>query len=562
MTMPSGAQIALPATQVEELLRTIVKGLRAFQMYLPNNPIYQRAEQAIHEAFLPIWSATPSLTLSVVESDFVWEEQVVYHQPSRAESFAWMLYKDGMRVLTLRPGVEDGEMVRFLQVVTRARLLAADASDDLLTLLWEQEFSCIDYQFAEVIIDSGVVLDPQMEQLGPATAAAQPEVKEEVRADALDRPPGLIDLEDFDTTLYFLDEKEILDLKRQVDEEYSRDVRKAAHEALLDTFELQAATAVRDEVLSIFESLFPNLLTKGEFRTVAWLLREFRTIAGRVTVLEASQRKRLDAFQDRLSEPEILSQLLQSLEDAGTLPEDEGVGDVLSELHAGGLETMLVFLRDLKSPAIRQVLEASVDRLGGANVEAVLRIFESGSPPAIAGAIALCRRLRLQQAVPGLDRLLSHREAEIRVAAVEALEALGTPGALAALERALDDSDRTVRLAAVTAVTRSGSRGALRRLEAVVQGKGPRELERAERRQYFEAYAVLAGAPALPMLASLLQPGGLFKRGSTPEIRTCAAYAVAKLGTPEARAVLERVQNDKELAVRNAASRALREWPA
>jgi hypothetical protein len=53
--IPTGAELALPAQQVEELIRTIVKGLRAFQMYLPNNPIYQRAEQGIHDAFLPIW---------------------------------------------------------------------------------------------------------------------------------------------------------------------------------------------------------------------------------------------------------------------------------------------------------------------------------------------------------------------------------------------------------------------------------------------------------------------------------------------------------------------------
>jgi len=33
----------LPATQVAELINGLVKALRAFHMYLPNNPIYQRA---------------------------------------------------------------------------------------------------------------------------------------------------------------------------------------------------------------------------------------------------------------------------------------------------------------------------------------------------------------------------------------------------------------------------------------------------------------------------------------------------------------------------------------
>ncbi len=135
------APVVLPQQQVKELLRTLVKGLRAFQMYLPNNPIYQRAVGNVRAAFQPIWSAgVDRLVLQVVETDIVWEEQVVYHQPNKTESLAWSLFKDGMRVLTLFPGVEEEEIVRFLEMVQRSRTLQADAGDDLLTLLWEQEF--------------------------------------------------------------------------------------------------------------------------------------------------------------------------------------------------------------------------------------------------------------------------------------------------------------------------------------------------------------------------------------------------------------------------------------
>jgi HEAT repeat protein len=563
VTLPSGSELALPATQVEELIRTLVKGLRAFQMYLPNNPIYQRAEQAIHDAFLPVWSTTQQVVLSVVETDLVWEEQTVYHQPNKSESFAWMLYKDGLRLLTLRPGVENDEIIRFLQVVSRARLLSADAADDLLTLLWEQNFLSIEYQFTEIITDALAVLDPQMTDFGLGQdAAAQAAVQEQVRGEASVRLPGGLDSDDFDSTLYFLEEQETRTLRRQVDDEYARDSRRASLEALLDTFELQPASVVREEVLAIFEALFPNLLNRGEFRIVARLLREFRTIAQRVTVLEPPIREKLESFQGRLSEPAILSQLLQSLEEAATLPEDGDIGEVLGELHAEGLETMLTFLPTLKRPAIRQVLEASVDRLGTAHTEVVLGILADSESEALVGAVGLCRRLALQIAVPALERLVTHQDPVVRLGAVEALGAIGSVGALTALERALDDAERAVRLAAVNAVMGKGYRGALRRLEAVVLGRGPQELERAERRQFFEAYAVVAGEPALRVLSDILEPRGLFRRRESAETRTCAAYAIARLQSPEARAVLERIQQDKELAVRNAAARALRDWPA
>jgi len=562
VTIPTGSELALPATQVEELIRTIVKGLRAFQMYLPNNPVYQRAEQAIRDAFVPIWSSTQQLALTIVETDITWGEQVVYRQPSRHDSFAWILYKDGMRHLTIRPGVEDQELIRFLQVVTRARMLASDAGDDLLTLLWEQDFQCIEYQFAEIITDSLVVLDPQAVDLAmQQDATAQEAVRDEVRADAIDRA-GAVDVDDFDSTLYFLEESETATLRRQVEEEYTRDIRKAALAALLDTFETQPVTLVRSEILGILDGLFPNLLTRGEFRTVAELLREFRAMSQRVTVLDPAVRDHLLSFQIRLSEPTILSQLLQSLEESSVLPEDEDVGEVLGELHAEGLETMLTFIPALKRPAIRAILEASVDRLAAVNTDTLISILNNGNSGGLPGAVAVCRRLNLQIAVPALDRLVSHEDAVVRLGAVDALAQIGSAGAMAGLERAVDDSDRSVRIAALNAVTSNGYRAALRRLEAVVRGRGPNELERAERRQFFEAYAVVAGPAALPILLEILEPKRLFRRRGNSETRTCAAYAIARLQNPEARAVLERIQQDKDLPVRNAAVRALREWPA
>jgi len=132
---------------------------------------------------------------------------------------------------------------------------------------------------------------------------------------------------------------------------------------------------------------------------------------------------------------------------------------------------------------------------------------------------------------------------------------------MTALEPAIDDADRQVRVAAVTAVAKRAWAGGLRRLEAAVQGKGPTR-ERSEQRQVFEAYASVAGPPALETLRALLVPKGMFQRKSSTEVRTCAVYALGKLRTSEARMLVEDVQNDKELPVRHAATSLLREWPA
>lgn len=84
MTAGQALPQLLPASQVSELIQVMSKALRAFQMYMPNNPIYQRAIQNLRAAFLPVWAATDELVLSVGETELIWEEQVVYRQINKS----------------------------------------------------------------------------------------------------------------------------------------------------------------------------------------------------------------------------------------------------------------------------------------------------------------------------------------------------------------------------------------------------------------------------------------------------------------------------------------------
>ena len=185
--MASPAADLLPASQVTELVNGIMKAMRAFQMYLPNNPIHQRAADNLRAAFPPVWAVLDELVLQVRETELVWEDQVVYEQLQKSESFAWLLYKDGLRLLTLTRGVEADEIQRFLEVVNRARFLPPDASDDLLTLLWEQDFHRIQYQFSEPYADlAPPEAAPEAEEAPQAAAERQQAVQEE----APPRPAG------------------------------------------------------------------------------------------------------------------------------------------------------------------------------------------------------------------------------------------------------------------------------------------------------------------------------------------------------------------------------------
>jgi HEAT repeat protein len=552
----------LPVAHVTELMNSLVKALRAYHMYLPNNPIHQRATDNLRAAFASVWEALDELVLTVAETDFVWEDQVVYHQPNKSESIAWGVFKDGMRSLTIRRGAEADELPRFLDLINRARFLSPDAGDDLLTLLWEEEFQLIQYRFVEFFGEGGGSLPEKTGTYnmgGAETEAAAEQRHAQAEAEAPPRPKGVVDVEEFDSTLYFLDESEINTIAAEIQEEYRRDVRSSALSALFDLFELEQAQAIRDEIIGILEQLFPSFLNARDFRAAATIIRECRLLAQRAPGLVPAHAQRLDAFVGRLSEPAIVSQLVQSLDEAPGLATEAQVAEVLRELRASALEPILAWLPNLSSAPLRTLLEGVGDRLAEAHPAEMVRILRDPESPALVAVVAVCGRLNLHQTVPGLGETVGHADPAIRLASVQALAQLGTPAALALIDKALEDSDRNVRLAAVRVVSARGYKGAQRRVEAMVLGKAVKDMDLTEKMAFFEAYGAIAGQAALRPMSAILLPRGLLRMKEASDTRACAAIALGKIRTIEARDVLQRAADDKDLVVRNAVSRALRE---
>jgi hypothetical protein len=528
-------------------------------MYLPNNPIYQRAIQNVQAACPAIWASVEEIELRVLETEFMWEDQVVYRQSNKNESLTWSLFKDGMRAITLRRGVEASELPLLLSIINQARFLPPDAGDDLPTLLWAHEFEYIQFRFIDFFVGDGSGAVPQVsgeiKQDGVSPAARKAQVVEE----APPRAKSLIDIEEVDSTLYFLDDAEISYLAREVEEEYQRDVRGSALNILFDLVEVNTNNAVRQEIIRILERLFPNLLNAQDFRSAATVLRESKLLREKLGNLPPEQSERLSGLVAKLSEPAIVGQLLQSLDEASHLGVDAHAAEVLRELTGTALEPLVSWLPNLSSEPLRKMLEQVVDRLAHTYPNEVQRILKLPESAALLGMVEMCGRLGLHQAVPGLAEAMAHTDPAIRLATVQSLGLLGTPGALTVVDKAIDDTDRNVRLAAVRAAGTRGYKGALRRVEAVVLGKTLKDADLTEKMAFFEAYSAIAGVSAVKPLTAILLERKMFRMKEPPEIRACAAMALGRIKAPEARDVLQQALEDKELVVRNAVNRALRE---
>ena len=541
---------------VEEMLRLLSRAIRARLLYLENNPTYQKALDLLKGSFASIWAQTDELVFGITDTQVTWDGHAVVTEAEKtADALPWILYKDGLRELTLARGVESREIVDLVQVIAQVRKGGSD--DDLLTLLWELEFSHVRYRYVDVSFDTAVPIDPADET---RTKLVDPAAVREAPAEQL-LPAGVVSMDDFDSTLYFLDENEVQYLQRTIGEHYATDLRQNVVSILLDVFEQQTDPAIRDEVCQILDGMLVNLLTAGQLRAVAALLREANIAAARARDITPPQRELLLSLPNRMSEPQAVGQLLQSLDERSDLPPQADLNELFEQLRVSALGTIFGWLGRLGTPSVRTLLEAAADRLAAANTSELVRLLGSADRDVALEALRRAGSLKTAAAVPALARLLQHTDPAMRLGAVNALGEIGTAGALQNLDRGIDDEDREVRIAAVRALGQRTHRAAVQKIENALAGKRLQEGDLTEKMAFFEAYGALCGEPGVPMLDGLLNRKGLFGKRSDVEVRACAAMALGRIGTDSAVAALRRAASDKDILVRNAVSKALRGTP-
>jgi hypothetical protein len=545
---------SFPIIYVTDLLKYFVKAVRAHQLYLPNNPMHARSLESVREAFATLWQNTDELELQIVETQLMWEGRVVLDEQERtSDNVAWLLYKDGIRELKMLKGFEEEELGTLFDLLQRVRK-ATDDDDDLLTLMWEREFATLQYKYVDLTAEGG----PGVESMERAEQKEKILSPAQTEAGLQSTNSSIAKLDDFDSTLYFLDDREVEYLHGEIKREFSTDLRPAVIASLLDIFETHKDPTVREEICGLLDYFLLILLSTAQYRNAAYLLREAGVTANRAPDLLEPQKQRLTQLGELMSDPKPLGQLLQALEDSPLRAPQMELDELFGIFQPRALETILAWIGRTNNPQLRMLLEVAAGRLAAAHSAELIRLIGSDDEAVALEAIRRAAALKSPAAVPALGKMLTVGEADMRVAAVTALTEIGSAGAMQMLERALIDEDREVRIVAVRALGARNARAALPRVEAAIKGKDLRESNLTEKMAFFEAFGLLCGDRGIVLLDGMLHAKGFMGKRDDSEIRACAAMALGKIGSPKAMESLNRATSEKDVIVRNAVSRAIR----
>ena len=588
----------IDAPALRTLLQSWEKGLRTLSLYLPNNPVHQQTIDGLREGLSGLWQELPEFALAVSEAGLEWRAEMVLPIEDKSESLAWTLFRDGVRWICFSPGAEGEEIVTFLGLVQRARTLTDEDEDDLRTLLWSADFQFIRYKVAELEEIDG-------EPLGGTPAAdsapqlSSEQLREVLLGDMADQvkdgqedgqeggqeddqeggreggkdggdgqpsqppPKEVVNLAEYESTLYFLDEPEIDYLRDEIRREYEQNLNRNVLSTLFDIFEEQPDAGTRAEIISILGDILPHLLNSGDFHSVAYLISETQVVLGRTEGLLPEHRRLLAGLTLTFSRPEAVEQLLEALEMAPEASTDgteelEELEELFGHLTPAVLSTILKWHGRLSNEEVGATLERVVERMAEEQPSAVGAALGSSERVVVTEALRLVKGRALEEVADQLAGLVKHADVGVRNELVPALAAAPTSKTMRALVTLIEDPHSEVRTAAVKALAMRRFRGALPALERLVLGRELRSRDLTERRAFFEAYGIIAGEAGVSNLKEILHPRAFWK-STDSDTRACAAWALRHVISQSARGALQRATKDKDLVVRSAAMRALRQ---
>ncbi len=567
MPAPEGVETDEELLLARDTISAFIKAIKAFRFYPPDNPTLKGFSDQLFKKFQFFLNKYESFVIQVGEYDLSFKGKVLYENRDVKTSLSFSLYKDGLREIRFVKGLEEWEVQGIIDILKHSETIN-QLEDDFVTLMWEKDFLHISYLATdEFLEETPVVVPDNVDQFRknlifkPLAHHVEAQLAEEGSEDGtnldeilskvIEEPLPFVS----DRSVYFLTPDEVEGLRKDVESEVDPIFVFNVTDILFEILALEKEREPFQDAVNILIKVLDAFLTLGEFAKATELLKRVYIILKtyelqdwqiesiRKIILEAGEEVRI----------ERIGRILEREE--GRL---EDVNAYLLLLQKNSIKPMIKVLGELKNSKARRAFCDALSEIGKNAIELLTPFIDDRRWFLVRNIVYTLGRIGKEQSLPYIQKAFNHEDLRVRREAIQALGLIGGPKATGLLMKSLTDSDVRIRCMAAINLGKGGKKTGLIPLLEVVQSKDFYKREPTEIKAFFNAIGMVGSNEAIPVLQQLLERKSWFGRGKIDEIRIGAAGALATIGTPDAKAILEEGKNSKDETIRDACLQALR----
>ena len=552
-----------------DLIGYFIKTIKAYRFYPPDNPAIKGFKDQLFKKFQFFLSKYPIFKFQVGEYDLSFKGKVLYENRDTKASIAFLLYKDGIRELRFMKDIEDWEIQGLMEVIRGSENIN-ELEDDLVTLLWERDFTHISYLATDEFLEDAPILIPENIDQFRSKLVFKPlayNVQVDLQGEEGEEEPDLDKLLSQmsggpsirDRNVYFLTSDEVDRLRGEVESEIDPTFIFHIIDILFEILALEKEKEPYQEAADILGKVLDALVTISEFKKASELLKRLNIIL-KTYELSNWQIEAIYKLIQNAGDEVRIERIGRILEREEAIRLDE-VNEFLVLLQQNSIKPLIKVLGELKNSKTRRVVCDALSEIGKNSIEFFTPFMDDRRWYLVRNITYILGRIGKEKAIPYIQKAFNHEDIRVRREAVQALGLIGGPKAVSLLAKDLTDKDARIRAMAAINLGKIGKTIGLAALLEVVRSKDFQKKEAPEMKAFLDAIGMVGSNEALPVLQQLLERKSLFGIGKMEGVRGGAANALATIGTPEARAILEKGKDSREESVRNACLQALRFKP-
>lgn len=438
---------------VADILKTLTKTIKTFNVYPKDNPIYQKFATEMFEKFNAFFETNDELPVSIEQYSLFYKGNEVYHSEERIDNIPILLFADGLREIAFHKGITPEEIIDFIDILRFAPKSATSDEDDIVTLLWEKNIRNMSYTVVEDTVDDNLAVEEGLLQEDIAGEIISGNIGGSAEYSALATKPSapLLAAEP-------LTDEEIAAIKVDLSGIEEEPLLSSAVELFFDLLSNEKTTETFTEILLNLGKIIDLRMNKGNIKDTIEILKKLKEIS--VLYHNREQNEMIRKAICKAGNEENLRILFKESSN------NDEIRQYLLFLDRDSIPNMITILGELHDRKQRRSLCEILAEAGRHDIDVISEALRDERWYLVRNIAMILGMIKDPAVLTHLEQVLKHPDLRVRRETVKALVGIQSEETKRLLLTALNDDDLTVRIIALKAVRRFRDPGLFQVLSA------------------------------------------------------------------------------------------------
>ncbi|OGP87588.1 MAG: hypothetical protein A2157_13725 [Deltaproteobacteria bacterium RBG_16_47_11] len=523
------------------LIQTFLQTVKGYRLYDTNHPILSKFLDRLKKDFDGYFDEFDSFSIQVKEHQLYCRGKVVYESQDVRESLAFVFYKDGVREIHFYRGLDQKEMTDFLNVVRKSDRVNR-SEDDLVTLLWEKDFSHIDFTTVDEFLEGSGTSIPATEEdlakkmeyrggweegwtekVDPTETESSSSVVVEGLNQAFSLSPG-----------------QSLVQACQLTPEESREINQVAQQeqqpeylyVLIDNLieillHLGEDMDAYENMISFFQRAIELLLEQGEVKQALEILNHLNDALESI-VLKDKQIFAIRQILEASSSPQAIECLGKIIRESGEV-DSESTRQYLRLLTKQAIDPLCLLLGKVESGKWRRMICDRLAEFSQEEIQPLTKYLSDPDPFVVSHILYVLGKVGHPSTLKYLSPLVTHSDIKVREETLRLVARFEDKGK-DHLQKFLKDTHPEIRGKASLALAKAAKGQAVKPLTEIILSEDFHKRAYEEKASFFKALGETRSKEAIPILQMIAKKRRWFGRAHWEEMRQCASMALKIMG--------------------------------